>query len=182
MIEEKEEIWRDAPGYEGLYIVSNKGEVKSLNYHRTKKENIMKPRKNKKGYLQIQLSNKGKVKNISVHRLVAEAFIPNPENLPEVNHIDECKTNNNVNNLEWCTRKYNNNFGTRNERSGIAISKALTGCYNNKISKPVKCLETGLIFPSTNEAQRQFGFSHQHISACCNGKRKTCGGFHWQYV
>ena len=103
------EEWRDIQGYEGLYMVSNLGRVKSLNYHRTGKERIMKPSDNGHGYLFVVLCKDGKDKNCRINRLVAQAFLPNPDNLPEVNHKDENKYNNCVENLEWCDRSYNVN-------------------------------------------------------------------------
>ncbi len=122
-----EEIWRDIAGYEGLYQVSNLGRVKSLE-RTTKRFNgfkvceykdgnkILKQSKNYKGYLFVGLCKNGKEKKYKVHRLVAEAFIDNPNNLPQVNHKNENKECNISNNLEWCTNKYNCNYGTRNER------------------------------------------------------------------
>lgn len=110
-----EEIWKDIKGYEGKYQVSNYGSVKTLNYRRTGTARLLIP-KNDKGYLAVGLYKNGKRKMFLIHRLVAEAFIPNPENLPQVNHIDEDKTNNYVENLEWCTQSYNNNYGTRLKR------------------------------------------------------------------
>ena len=107
------EIWRDVVGFEGLYKVSNLGNVKSLNYNRTGKEKLMKPQTDGHGYLQVMLYKDGKYKIKKIHRLVAEAFIPNPDNLPCVNHKDENKTNNKEFNLEFCTYEYNNNYGTR---------------------------------------------------------------------
>lgn len=182
-MEEEIEIWRNISGCPG-YQVSNKGRVKSLNYNRTGIEKILKSRKLSNGYLNVRLSKGGKIKDMLVHRLVASAFVQNNSIFnTEINHIDECKTNNCASNLEWSTREHNINFGTRNERAGIAISKALKGVYNNpKRSKKVKCLETGLIYPSTREVNRQLGFSQQNICNCCIGKRNTCGGFHWKYV
>lgn len=169
-----EEKWKTIEGYEGLYEISSFGRVKSLKFGN---ERILKPCKNR-DYLKVCLWKKGKKESKLIHRLVSDAFIQNPYNLPEVNHIDENKTNNNVNNLEWSDRCHNCNFGTRNKR----ISKVLKGCYNTKISKPVKCLETGLIFPSTMEVQRQLGFDNGKISKCCNGKLKSAYKLHWKYV
>ena len=115
-----EEIWRPVVGYEGLYEVSNTGRVRSLdryvrrNYF--KKGRILKLN-DRRGYLFVELCLNNKTKNFSVHRLVAQAFIPNPDNLPQVNHIDEDKLNNRVENLEWCDSKYNSNYGTRKDRA-----------------------------------------------------------------
>lgn len=188
MVEGTNEIWRDIKGYEN-YQVSSLGRVKSIrrtvkskNGYRTVKERILKPRKNRYGYLQLSLCKENKRKTMLVHRIVCDAFIDNPLNLPQINHRNEDKTDNRVENLEYCDASYNNNFGTRNERAGIAISKAKKGVFNTKHSKAVKCLETGKIYPSLSEVHRQFGFSAGHICNCCNGKRNTCCGFHWQYV
>ena len=174
MIEEKEEIWKDIKDYKNLYQVSSLGRVKSLRRTakskngsiRTVGEKILNINKNKSGYLMVLLSKGGKKKGIKIHRLVAQAFLPNPNNLPQVNHRNENKSDNRVENLEWCTQDYNNKYGTRTERT----------------SKKVKCLETGVIYPSTIEIQRKLGFSSANISRCCNKKRKTCGGLHFEYV
>lgn len=159
------EIFKDIEGYKG-YQVSNYGNVKSLNYNRTGKEKILKPTKNSDGYLQVSLHKDGKRKTCKVHRLVAQTFIENPNNLPQVNHKDENKQNNNVENLEFCDSQYNINYGTRNE----------------KISKQVMCVETGVVYPSTMEVQRELGFFQTHITLVCNGKRNTAYKFHWCYV
>lgn len=172
---ETKEIWEDIKGYEGLYQVSSLGNVKSLNYNHTKKEKVLKPRTIKDGYQQVILYSNGKIKPMLVHRLVVQAFLPNPYKLQEVNHIDENPSNNNAENLEWCEHRYNLNYGSHNER----VSKALT---NGKKSKPVMCIETGVIYPSTNEVQRQLGFSRGNISQCCNGKKNTSYKYHWKYV
>lgn len=159
-------------GYDD-YMVSSDGKVWSLNYNHTGKTNELKPRANRHGYLRVDLHTNGQHAMKSVHRLVAQAFISNPNNLPQVNHKDQDKTNNCVDNLEWCTAEYNSNWGDRNER----IGKAQT---NHPVkSKPVVCLETGEVYSSMHEAERQTGTPLQSISACLNGKRKTAGGFHW---
>lgn len=164
------EEYKDIEGYENLYQVSNLGNVKSLNYNRTGKERILKPIKDNNGYLFVTLCKEREHIKYSIHRLVAEAFISNSDNLPQVNHIDEDRTNNNVTNLEWCTAKYNSNYGSRTERSALSRSKQ------------VMCIETGVAYPSSSEAARQLGFAQTNISRCCNGIRNTCGGFHWRFV
>lgn len=158
------EIWKDIKGYENQYQVSNQGNVKTLNYDRTKKEKILKQWKNQKGYLTVVLYKNGKPKRLRVHRLVAETFIPNKKNLPQVNHKDETKTNNKVENLEWCTNQYNSTYGNTKK----------------KISKKVVCIETGEVFDSIRAAERIK--SIYHINNCCNGKQNTAGGFHWRYL
>lgn len=175
----EKEIWKDIEGYEGLYQLSSWGSVKSLNYNHTGKEGILKQIL-KNGYAYVDLCKNGKIKNVRVHRLVAEAFLDNPNNLPEVNHKSEIKTQNNVENLEFCDRKYNVNYGTARER-------ATKGLINNpKISKPVLQIdkdanEVIAEFPSAMEVQRQLGFANQHISDCCNGKFKQAYGYKWSF-
>lgn len=166
-----QEIWRDIIGYEGLYQVSNFGNVKSLGNGICKtKEKIMKARKNKWGYLYLNLSKGGKKKTYTIHRLVAHAFLPNPYNLPQVNHKDEDKTNNRVDNLEFCSAKSNCNYGTRNIRSA------------EKRYKKVLCVEKCKIYPSLKEAAKQTGISISSLSMACTGKYKTVFGFQWRYV
>lgn len=160
MIEE----WRNVPGYEGLYEVSNLGRVKNI-----KTERILKPGKNNLGYLQVALYKNGLQKTVKVHRLVALAFLSNPQNLHEINHKDEDKTNNTVENLEWCTHEYNMNYGTRIER----------------LYKPV--LQFDLLgnfireWPSMIKVYEELGISRGNISSCCSGKLKTVGGFVWRF-
>lgn len=169
------EQWKEIAGYEDLYEVSDKGMVKSLNYNHTGKERILKPYKNGNGYLQVILRKDGHRKQPLVHRLVADAFIPNPNNLETVNHKDEVKTNNAATNLEWMSQKDNINYGTRNKRVGEALSKQV-----QMLDK-----QTGELlatFPSTHEAGRVTGINQSHISACCNGKRKSAGGYKWRYL
>lgn len=175
-----EEIWKDVVGYEGLYQVSNLGNIKSLNYNRTGEERILKPRTDKDGYLQVNLYNNKKLKTFKIHRLVAKAFIPNPDNKPEVNHKDEDKTNNCLTNLEWMTRLENNNYGTHNERSSKsrinhqAISKSVIQ-YSLKGEFIRK-------WQSAMQIERDLGFSQSHISECCKGKRKSAYGYIWTYA
>lgn len=161
------EEYKDIVGYENLYQISTYGNVKSLKYG---KERILKPAKTWDGYLQVDLYNQGNKKTHLIHRLVAMAFIENPQNLPQVNHKDEDKTNNRVSNLEFCTAAYNNNYGTHNQR--MAESK----------SKQVLCIETGKIYHSAKEVQRELGFDNSNILKCINGKQKTAYGYTWQYV
>lgn len=170
------EIYKDIEGFKGLYQISNLGNVKSLGNSQKRKEKVLKPAKNNRGYLYVCLCNQEIRKIYKIHRLVAEAFVPNPNNLPEVNHKDENKTNNADSNLEWCDHKYNINYGTHTERSAASRKN------NKKQSKQVMCLETGVIYPSTSEVEREFGFSRGNISAVCRGKTKTAYKFHWKYV
>ena len=165
----KAEIWKDVKDYEGHYQVSDKGRVKSVKFG---KEIILKPG-SCRGYLQVGLSKNGEIKRYTVHRLVAQAFIPNPNNLPEVNHKDEIKTNNNIENLEWCDHKYNINFGNRTQRSAEKQSKPVL--QYTKDGKFVNELK------SVMDVQRNLGYDHGHISACCLGKRKSANGFVWKY-
>ena len=190
------EIWRtavyDGEIYEGLYKVSNLGRILSLNYNHTGKPKLMTPRKRKDGYLQVDLWKNGESKTCRVHRLIAETFLPNPENKPCVNHKIEGKKGKKINmvifntdgsvnkektTIEWVTPKENNNYGTHNEK----MRKTLT---NGKLSKKVLQLSLSgeLIreWPSTRECERN-GFSSGIISECCNGKRKTAYGFRWKY-
>ena len=187
------EIWKtavyDGEIYEGLYQVSNWGNVMSLNYNGTGKPRLLKPGKSKDGYLRVVLFKNKEKRTCKVHRLVAQTFIPNPENKPQINHKDEDKTNNFVflnedgsvnkekSNLEWNTPKENSNHGTRTER----MRETLT---NGKLSKKVLQLSLSgeLIreWPSAAECGRN-GFNQTHVVDCCNGKRKTHKGFYWRY-
>ena len=184
------EVWKDVVGYVGLYKVSDRGNVYSVErvglHGRKIGGRIMKPIPNTGSYLRVSLCKNGIKKNKRVHRLVAEAFIPNPKKLPEVNHRDEIKANNELSNLEWCDTRYNSNYGTKNER--IA----------QKLSKKVKAInvETGEVveFNSTQEAGRK-GYDNTAVSKSCRGVYKdnntgklmggdgrTYRGHRWYYI
>ncbi len=152
---------KDIKGYEGLYAITSDGKVWS--YRKNRYLNLVLCGK---GYLQAHLWKNGNRKPCLIHRLVAETFIPNPDNLPQVNHRDEDKTNNCVGNLEWCSAKYNMNYGTRQDENGT----------------PVLCVETNTIYKSMGEAERSIGVRESGISQCCRGIYKTAGGFHWEYA
>lgn len=180
-MKEEKEIWKDIQGYEGKYKISNLGRVKSLNYHRTGKEQIRTPRKQPNGYLIVELFKNGIQKNFLIHRLIAQAFIENPENLPQVNHIDENKLNNRVDNLEWCTNKYNVCYGTGIER--MLKTRKLRNCITAERSvlqftKDGKFVKE---YPSIHEAERCTGIKKGHICYCCKGRLLTAGGFKWKY-
>ena len=164
------EEWRDIKGYEGKYQISNLGRVKSLNYHRENREKILSDAPTKGGYLIIGLCKNGKRKPYSIHKLVAEAFIENPNNYKEVNHKDEDKTNNRVDNLEWCTAKYNTNYGTRNKRH----SEKIKGSKHPQARK-IQCITTGRSFNCIKEAAEFYHIDRHSISDCCNGKYKYAG-------
>ena len=158
------EVWKDIEGYDGLYQVSSCGRVKNSRTGR-----VLKAVKDIYGYLIVNLYKNGKRINYKVHRLVAQTFIPNPENKPQVNHLDEDKENNHVENLEWCTAKENNNHGEHNLR----VSKIN--------SKPIICIETGIEYYGTNECARQMGLHQSNITKVLKGKYKTTGGYTFKY-
>ena len=183
------EEWRDVKDYEGIYQVSNMGKVRSLDrldargYRR--KGKIMKLTANINGYQEIKLSNNNIEKSYKVHRLVAIAFILNPNNLPEVNHKDENKHNNKTENLEFCTRTYNVNYGTRIEKMVKNIDyvvKVKNTDYRtiaNKRKKPIvgTNITTGkkFCFDSATDAAIELGCCRENISNCCCGRGKTVG-------
>ena len=155
---------KDVQNYEGLYAVTSCGKVYSY-----KRKKFLKPFKRKGGYLSVGLYKNGKTNYYLVHRLVAMAYIPNPDNLPQINHKDENKENNALQNLEWCDQSYNINYGSRNKR----IAKSL--------SKPVFCEELNRTFDGARAAARELGLDYSNINRCCTGERKTTGGYHWKY-
>jgi len=179
----EKEIWKDVVGYEGLYKVSSLGRVKGVDRiikakfinHETQKVKgqILKPFTNKQGYVRVTLNINQKVNKFSVHRLVAQAFIPNPDNKPQVNHKDEKRDNNNVDNLEWVTAKENSNYGTRLEK----ISKIK--------SKPVISVsECGLMrwFKSATEAANVLNVQNKNITKVLYGTRHHTGGYKFYFA
>lgn len=218
---------KDIKNYEGLYAVTDDGRVWSY-----RRKIYLKPGVDRYGYFIVSLRKNGVNKTRLVHQLVAKAFIPNPENKPQVNHINEIKTDNRVENLQWVTAKENVNHGTRNQRASDAASKPVycveldtvykstaeaakalrvsessvgfccTGRQNNvigyhlrymdkkekikiprkSIKKAIYCVELDRVFESQKEAAAELGLSNGGISNCCNGRLKTCGGYHWRFA
>lgn len=155
---------RDIKNYEGLYAVTSCGRVWS--YRRKKFIDI---RLDKDGYPRVTLCKNGEYKTFFIHRLVAQAYIPNPDNLPEVNHKDEIKNHSYLNNLEWCTHYYNVNYGTRNERAGATRKGKKSRC------KAVYSPELDETLPSTKAVEEKYGIDQGTVSKCCHGKRNYAG-------
>lgn len=151
------------------YFVNENGQIKNL------RGRLLKPLKTYNGYLRVCINGKYK----RIHRLVAETFIPNPNNLPQVNHIDGNKENNNIDNLEWCTAKQNIQHAYKTKLRKIS--------YNN-IKEPTPVIQLTLnnevvnTFNSIMDVQREFGYDNSHISKACKGKQKTAYGYKWQYA
>lgn len=171
-----EEIWKDIKEYEGRYQISNFGRVKSLIYHKEKIMNIYNFRRDGEkgnGYLKVRLSKNKIVRNYYIHRLVAQTFLDNPNNYKYINHKDENKQNNNVYNLEWCTQKYNVNYGTglsRKNYKNICKSRKKVCQYD---------LQGNFIkqWKSIKEIHDTLNLSLGNISYCCHGKRNKTGGY-----
>ena len=159
------EVWMDVKDYEGKYQISNKGRVYSINSNK-----YLAQSKTHDGYLKVKLFKEGKARTEYIHRLVARHFLDNPDNLPQVNHIDENRENNIVSNLEWTSAKSNNNHGSHNAR----IAKA--HC------KPVRCVELNRVFESAKAAEQELSIFATAITAVCRGERQTAGGYHWERI
>ena len=171
------EQWRDVKGYEGQYEISSWGNVRAYPTKTWKYTRFPKTTKDKDGYARLCLYKKNHRKGFLIHRLIAEAFIPNPDNLPCINHKDENPRNNSVYNLEWCTRAYNNRYGTGPER----VSQTLKRLGLN--NRPVICMETGERFKSATEAASTLDHGNSSIIiGCCRGRRNTHKGYHWKYA
>lgn len=190
-MQENIEIWKDVTGYEGIYQVSSFGNVRSLDriiynsgsgkYCNTKGRLLSNNKTNGNGYKIVSLNFNGSSKNQYIHKLVAKSFIDNPNDYPIINHKDENKSNNNISNLEWCTYKYNNNYGTVKQR----LSEKLKN--NKKTSKPVIAYykntnEFYKEFPSISEAARQLNCAVQNICDALHGKQPTVKGYIWKYL
>lgn len=177
-----EEIWKDIPGFEGLYKASSYGRIKSLSRvirgedNRTglmiSKEIILKPYAKRSGHLSIHLTKDGEQRTFNVHRLVASAFLPNPNDLPVINHIDGNPGNNNIGNLEWCTQKHN-----------LRHAREMLGNKPNNHRK-VLCVETGEVYYSMAEAGRILNdprITSDNVNHAIRFGRR-CGGYHWKYL
>lgn len=173
-----EEIWKDIPSFEGLYQVSNFGRVKSFRKsHKLGKpdEYFLNPTDAENGYANVTLYKENVRKKFLVHRLVAQAFLPNPNNWPQINHKDENRFNNCVDNLEWCTAKYNNDYGTARIRAAITKSEKMVEQY----------LPTGEFlarYVCTSVASQITGVSRHAIKDCCSGHSSSGGGYVWKYI
>ena len=190
-----EEIWKDIPGYEGYYQVSNIGRVKSLerivhykpgsksaNPHKSHivRERILTQRVADTGYYVVTLSKGAKRKIALVHRLIACSFITNkdPAAMRDINHKDGCRTNNDIDNLEWCTRSYNVNYGNRND------TVARKNTNHPAKSTPVFSIDMDgnfSFYDSIGEAERQTGIAHGNIVRTLKGHTPRCGKRYWFY-
>lgn len=171
-----EEEWRIIDGFDGKFLISNRGRIMDMDYHNKGEKKEIKPYLIR-GYPTVTFFYKKKRYPFRVHRLVAMAFVPNPQNFPYVNHKDETRNNNNVDNLEWCTQKYNNTYGT-------AIQRAVT-----KRKKPVEQYTTDGAYIATHDsaldAALSLGYKKDYrslITRSCKGKSGVILGYIWKYA
>ena len=185
-----EEIWKDIKGFEGRYQISNYGNVKSLRYCGRNEIRNLVPKVNNKGYEWVELIVNGKKNYRQIHRLVAEAFIPNTNNDPIVNHKDENPRNNRVDNLEWCDYKYNSRYyinlhrNDPNNKSFIGRASGTFGAYKHK--RPIAQIDKDgnivKVWDYVEQVARIGKMSSSSVIRCCNGQRKTAYGYTWHYV
>ena len=161
---------KDIKDYEGLYAITSCGRVWSY-----LSKMFMKPNKKQNGYLEVTLTRNGKKKSFLIHRLVAETYIPNPEQLPQVGHKDETRDKNYIRNLCWTSAKDNCNMPLHLERKSKSH-------MNNTNSKKVLCVETNIIYPSISEAARNQGCTPQNIYQACQSRYRIACGYHWRYI
>lgn len=176
------EIWKDIPGFEGFYQASTAGRIRSVDRSVTDAKGVVRFYRGRmmtlcdagSGYLNVSLSKQGKLYTPRVNRVIAQTFLENPCNYDQVNHKDENKRNNCVANLEWCTAKYNTNYGTGILRRAQAISRPVLQFdpQGNFIKR----------WESITQAERELGIDNSHITRCCKKRLKTTGGFAWRYA
>jgi hypothetical protein len=180
------EIWKDIKGYEGLYQVSNYGRIKSFPRKGThiNTEHILSINKDHKGYLMVTLTKKCKRKTYKVHRLVAEAFISNPNNLPQVDHIDDNKENIKVENLQWITNA--DNMKKAWKTGARSLEKTYKRGKENSRSKKIVQIDLNGNFIKQwyciMDIERELGYNNKNICACCRKKRPTAYGYKWEYL
>lgn len=160
------ELWRDAPGYEGLYRISDQGRVYSLRNRKFLAADTSHPG----GYVRYTFSRDNKIYRFLVHRMVASLFVPNPENKPQVNHKNGVKTDNRASNLEWCTASENQLHSRRQLKNECGVKK------------PVICLETGIIYPSMTAAAQDLGLYLSAMSKVLHGELRSTGGYHFNFI
>lgn len=170
------EEFKDIIGYEGYYQVSNKGRIKSLGNDKNRKEKYLKPTKDGDNYLRVGLHKDGKQKTCHIHRLVAEAFIPNPDNLPTVDHIDRNLSNNTVENLRWADMKMQAENKCEWDRTNQVKSRSIP------VSQYTNSGEFIATYPSSREAERKTGVANQSITACIKGRLNSAGNYVWRYA
>ena len=173
-----EEIWKDAPGFEGIYLVSNLGNVMSINYRHTGNPRILKP-KLRSGYLAIHRNSSSG--DVPIHRLVAKAFIPNPNNLPQVNHKDENKANNNLSNLEWCNAVYNLTYNSLQKRSHQKQKRRIKGYNSTETVEFESVTEAALYLTHLNRA-KTFKSALGNLVTSANKGNKLNYGYHWEWL
>jgi hypothetical protein len=173
------EIWKDVVGFEGLYIVNCHGEIRSVDHYvkcntgtRLVRGKTLKPCDRGNGYPFVTMGKDGKQYNMSIHRVIAIAFLPNPDRLPEVNHKDTDPSNYDLSNLEWCDRTYNNNYANRAYKVAQMKKKEIEQIKNGVVVK---------VWNSLSAIGRECGISTGNISECCNGRRNTAGGYMWKF-